>query len=154
MAVEETDLERRVLAHERILQALIINLVETQPGLLDDLCARFSMPGRGGYQHAHTDTSEYADQFMHDVRRTGRPGPIASLKPGSSSPAIVARTDSLSHDKVATIRARLQSGVWRVSCDEVFHGDYTRVEPAIDAAVAVARAIQRKGGAAQVLFGP
>jgi len=152
MAVEETDLERRVLAHERILQALIIHLIETRPELLDDLCARFSTPGRGGYQHAHTDTSGYAEQFMQDIRRSARPGPRAPLRPDSHVPAIAALPGGAPNDKVATIRARLRAGVWRVTCDQVFHGDYTRVGPAIEAAITAARAIQRNGGAAQVLF--
>ena len=34
MNVEDTDLERRVLAHEQILQALIAHMVETEPRFL------------------------------------------------------------------------------------------------------------------------
>jgi hypothetical protein len=37
MDVENTDLERRVLAHEQILQALIAHMAETEPKFLDRL---------------------------------------------------------------------------------------------------------------------
>jgi len=39
MEVENTDLERRVLAHERILQILIVHMAESEPKFLDRLRA-------------------------------------------------------------------------------------------------------------------
>ncbi len=45
MPVEDTDLERRVLAHEQILQALIAQLAERQPGFLDRMLTRFASAG-------------------------------------------------------------------------------------------------------------
>ena len=37
MEVENTDLERRVLAHEQILQVLIAHMAEAEPKFLDQL---------------------------------------------------------------------------------------------------------------------
>ena len=37
MVTENTDLERRVLAHERILQVLISHMAESEPKFLDRL---------------------------------------------------------------------------------------------------------------------
>lgn len=152
MAVEDTDLERRVLAHEKILQALITNLIDERPELLGSLCAQFSAPGCGGYQHDHTATAEYAEQFMHEVSRGRFPQsrPHPELVKGVVAPAA---TDlEPTGDPVTTIRSQRRSGIWQVTRDRLFHGDYTQPGPAMDAAVAVAREVQRKGGVAQILF--
>ena len=42
MVIENTDLERRVLAHERILQVLIAHMAESEPKFLDRLKAIFT----------------------------------------------------------------------------------------------------------------
>ena len=42
MDVENTDLERRVLAHEQILQVLIAHMAEAEPKFLDRLQQRFT----------------------------------------------------------------------------------------------------------------
>ncbi len=42
MSIEDTDLERRVLAHERILQVLIAHMAEGEPKFLDRLRAIFT----------------------------------------------------------------------------------------------------------------
>lgn len=55
-------------------------------------------------------------------------------------------------DAIVTIRTERRGGIWRVTRDHVFHGDYVQPGPALDAAVAVARELQRKGGAAQIVF--
>lgn len=152
MAVENTDLERRVLAHERILQALITNLIEERPELLDALCARFSAPGCGGYQHDHTATAEYAEQFMHEINRGRFPQSRPRQDLAGSIVAPAATGAEPTEDPVTTIRSQRRNGVWQVTRNRVFHGDYTQSGPAMDAAVAVAREVQRKGGAAQILF--
>lgn len=70
MASEETDLERRVLAHERVLAVVIAELARERPELLLHLQEVFSPhPSLGAYEHDYTDTAGYADQFIHDVKR-------------------------------------------------------------------------------------
>ena len=48
MVVENTDLERRVLAHEQILQVLIAHLAEAEPKFLERLQHIFTNPPRTG----------------------------------------------------------------------------------------------------------
>lgn len=68
MTVENTDLERRVLAHERILQALIAHLAESQPMFLDRLRAVFSGHHTlGANEQDYTGTDQYADQFIRQI---------------------------------------------------------------------------------------
>jgi hypothetical protein len=43
---ENTDLERRVLAHERILQALIAHMAESEPEFVERLDSLFGGPMR------------------------------------------------------------------------------------------------------------
>jgi hypothetical protein len=74
MTVENTDLERRVLAHERILQALIARLAHTDPKVLTHLREVFSLQiPLGAYEQDYTDTAGYAEQFIHEVTRLSRP---------------------------------------------------------------------------------
>ena len=66
--VENTHLERRVLAHERILQALISHIAETQPEILTRLKASFGASHNlGEFEHDHTSTEQYGDQFIRSI---------------------------------------------------------------------------------------
>ncbi len=68
MSMEQTDLERRVLAHERILQALIAHIAEDQPKFLDRLRAVFMHTHTlGANEHDYVDTDQYARQFVRQV---------------------------------------------------------------------------------------
>jgi hypothetical protein len=70
MAREETDLERRVLAHERVLAVLIAELARERPDLLLRLQEVFSpAPPLGACEQDYTDTAGYADQFIHEAKR-------------------------------------------------------------------------------------
>jgi hypothetical protein len=64
MNVENTDLERRVLAHEQILQVFIAHMAEAEPkflGRLQQIFAKHSTLGVGDQDY--TDTAEYAEQL-------------------------------------------------------------------------------------------
>jgi hypothetical protein len=70
MVVENTDLERRVLAHEQILQVLIAHLAETEPKILERLEHTFTKHHTlGANEQDYTDTSQYAEQFVQQVVR-------------------------------------------------------------------------------------
>ena len=72
MNIENTDLERRVLAHERILKVLIGHMAEAEPKFLDRLKDLFThQQQQGAYEHDYTDTAAYAERFVHDVIRAG-----------------------------------------------------------------------------------
>jgi len=79
MSAENTDLERRVLAHEQILQILIAHMAEAQPEIMIRLRAVFSgHRGLGADEQDYTDTAGYAEQFIHEITRVGRHDPVGS----------------------------------------------------------------------------
>jgi hypothetical protein len=58
-ASEPTDLEPRVLAHERILQALIAYMARTEPRFVDHLRERFVEPMElTRHEHDHRETDD------------------------------------------------------------------------------------------------
>jgi len=70
MDVENTDLERRVLAHEWILQILIAHMSEAEPKFLERLQQTFiEKLHPGAAEHDYTDTLEYAHRFIDQVVR-------------------------------------------------------------------------------------
>src|SRR5690242_14728114 len=70
MDVENTDLERRVLAHEQILQVLIAHMAEAEPKFLDRLQQIFTKHHTlGANEQDYTDTAAYAEQFIQQVVR-------------------------------------------------------------------------------------
>ena len=70
MSIENTDLERRVLAHEQILLVLIAHLAEAEPKFLDRLKEIFTQQRTlGANEHDYTDTAACAEQFIQQVVR-------------------------------------------------------------------------------------
>ncbi len=70
MADDTTALERKVLAHEQILQVRVAHMAETEPRFLDRLKAVFSPPHRPGSKQVDTvDTSQYAEQFIDEIEK-------------------------------------------------------------------------------------
>jgi hypothetical protein len=70
MDVENTDLERRVLAHEQILQVLIAHMSEAEPKFLERLQKIFIEHRHvGATEQDYTDTLGYVHQFIERVVR-------------------------------------------------------------------------------------
>jgi hypothetical protein len=70
MDIENTDLERRVLAHEQILQVLIAHMSEAEPKFLERLQQIFVENKHVGWsEQDYTDTLAYAHQFIEQVAR-------------------------------------------------------------------------------------
>jgi hypothetical protein len=70
MDVENTDLERRVLAHEQILQVLIAHMSEAEPKFLERLQQIFVESKHVGWsEQDYTDTLAYAHQFIDQIVR-------------------------------------------------------------------------------------
>lgn len=153
MAVENTDLERRVLAHEEILQSLMAQLEESEPGFLDRLRQRFAGSRRGAHEHDYTETADYAEAFLHEVMRLVRAHDARSL---DQPPAKAARTTPAAMttdlDVPVVIRTSAVGGVWHVTRDDVFLGDYLAEEPARSAAEKAAHEIEGRGGRAELIF--
>lgn len=94
MPPQETDLERRVLAHERILQFLLAELAQADPSLADRLTMAFWPKGRNSYQHDHTDTEDYAEAFVRQVLKLNEQR--SDLAAGKHTSAVSAMSFSLS----------------------------------------------------------
>lgn len=65
---EETSLERRVLAHERILQIVVAHLVENEPNLLSRLNEVFVTPVKmDRCEHDYTNTEGFAEECIRAI---------------------------------------------------------------------------------------
>ncbi|WP_225772058.1 hypothetical protein [Inquilinus sp. Marseille-Q2685] len=153
-AVENTDLERRVLAHEQILQALIAHMAETEPEFINRLNRAFNNPDHlSRREHDYTDTAQYAEQFVREVIRlgegAGKPAVPAKQPAGPLLRASTVEHDGEQHGIVPTVfLVAHQAGRWTVTRDGQFYGHYFAGKPAQDAAQAAIRAIIANGGSA------
>jgi hypothetical protein len=154
---EDTDLERRVLAHERILQALIAHMAESQPEFVERLDLAFAAQMRVSRpEHDFTDTDSYADRFIRGIRRVDDPKKVAA--PTAFEAPRSAELDPVPYrvEQPEIVPTLLQlgrrAGVWELTKDGVFYGDYYEQQSAFDAANAAARAIVANGGSADILI--
>jgi hypothetical protein len=72
MPLQESDLERRVLAHEQILEMLIAHMSETEPKFLARLREEFSSPPRAHVSEPggmDAGAYAYANQFIQSATR-------------------------------------------------------------------------------------
>lgn len=143
---EATDLERRVLAHERILQTLIAQMAETEPKILLRLADTFCVPMRMvTAEHDYTETNAYAAQFIRTVVSLSNRPPQASPKAVAERPskgAAAPESYGVNFPAVGPrVRISLAGGIWHVTKDGIFHGDFTREQDAV-AAVATAHVIE------------
>jgi hypothetical protein len=70
MGNDTTALERKVLAHEQILQVLIGHLAESEPKFLDRLKAVFTRHHNLGVNaQDYFDTAQYAEQFIREIEK-------------------------------------------------------------------------------------
>jgi hypothetical protein len=77
MTIEPTDLERRILAHERILQVLIAHMAEAEPKFLDRLRDIFAIRHvLGANEQDFTATEDYAAQFIRQIELVQERTPI------------------------------------------------------------------------------
>jgi len=131
LPVEDTDLERRVLAHERILQALIAHMAETEPRFVDRLRATFGSSDQlRRSEHDYVDTESYAEQFIKEVTRLG--STLGRVAPDARSPVRPAEhpRPAGSVDAPNSARKRdsfevsIRAGVWNVNKNGRFFGDF------------------------------
>jgi hypothetical protein len=139
---ETTDLERRVLAHEKVLQALIAYMARTEPRFIDHLRERFVEPMRmARHEHDHRETDDYAEEFIRAVMLLGEErAPNAkkqdvSDKQTESPRRKGALQSSMNRPKQRSgVQVRERNGIWQVQVDGKFHGDYHQKEHALAAA--------------------
>ena len=139
---ETTDLERRVLAHEKVLQALIAYMARTEPRFVDHLRERFVEPmSMARHEHDHRDTDDYADEFIRAVMLLGE-----ARAPRTKAPKVTEEhpTSPKGQGRLAPLQepparrdrtqVRERNGIWEVKVDGKFRGDYHQKEHALAAA--------------------
>ena len=139
---EATDLERRVLAHERILQVLIAYMARTEPRFIDHLRARLVEPmSMARREHDHRETDDYAEEFIRAVMLLGEARVPKSKKPDIADKQLVPPRNlggkGSSIDRSAQqggVEVRERNGIWEVQVDGKFRGDYHQKEHALAAA--------------------
>ena len=142
---ETTDLERRVLAHERILQALIAYMARTEPRFVDHLRDRFVEPMRmARHEHDHRETDDYAEEFIRAVMLLGEVRAPKAKEPDMADTKTVPPgrgdgqgSDTQRPERPDRVQIRERSGIWEVKVDGKFHGDYHQKEHALAAAALV-----------------
>jgi hypothetical protein len=143
---EITDLERRVLAHERILKSLIAYMSLSEPHVLDHLMQRFVVPmEKSRREQNYTVTDDYAEQFIRAVVALGKMQAVRATSPECLGSMRKADQFSIGIELVPQprsaadrVEARQRNGIWRVTADGEFLGDYHTREAA-DAHAALAR---------------
>ena len=139
---ETTDLERRVLAHERVLQALIAYMSRTEPRFVDHLRERFVEPmTMARREHDHRDSDDYAEEFIRAVMLLGEarvPQPtepkVTDEQRGSPKGRERERPFVERPARIDRVQVRERNGIWEVKVDGKFHGDYHQKEHALAAA--------------------
>jgi hypothetical protein len=141
---ETTDLERRVLAHERILQSLIAYMSRTEPRFVDHLRDRFVEPMKmARREHDYRDADDYAEEFIRAIILIGETSkPAGSDERPHQTPATapIATREQPSRPTLPADRIQLKEtgGIWHVTVDGAFWGDFHRKEQAL-AAMALAK---------------
>ena len=152
-------LKDEVLAHERILQALIAHLAEVEPQFIDRLNSVFSETSQmDRCEHDYTDTHAYADQFVQEVLRliARRSEPDAARGPTPEHLTAFAESGDAGIPPevkpVTLLEVSHRAGIWAVTKDGKFYGHYIGDQSAFDAAEAAAFAVVASGGTADVLW--
>ncbi|MBV2359146.1 hypothetical protein KUH32_05115 [Thalassococcus sp. CAU 1522] len=139
---ETTDLERRVLAHERILQSLIAYMARTEPRFVDHLRERFVEPMKvTQHEHDHRETDDYAAEFIRAVMLLGEAHvpkskelEMTEMKPVPPN-SRGGQGSSMNRPTLrGGVRVRERNGIWEVQVDGKFRGDYHQKEHALAAA--------------------
>ncbi len=133
---DTTDLERRVLAHERVLQALIAYMARTEPRFIDHLRERFVEPmTMETREHDYRNSDDYAEEFIRAVMLLGElraaDGPEAEPPAEPPPPPEAVEEADGAPERV---QVRMRNGVWEVKADGTFRGDYHKKEHAVAAA--------------------
>ncbi|WP_417539938.1 hypothetical protein [Marinobacter sp.] len=142
---EATALERRVLAHERILQSLIAYMSRSDPRFVEHLQAKFVLPmSRVSHEHDYKETDEYAEDFIRAVMRLDAKRPACDkpqLNKSSSvkKQGVVGATRTPYAERVE-LSGRVKrvvlikkNGIWELTVDGVFRGHYHDQEHALAA---------------------
>ncbi|QGY00413.1 hypothetical protein EI983_13380 [Roseovarius faecimaris] len=131
-----------MLAHERILQALIAYMARTEPRFVDHLRERFVEPMRMvPHEHDYRETDDYAEEFIRAVMLLGEErAPIAKESKLTDKKPVSAKGRGEMGSSMnwpphrGGVQVRERNGTWEVEVDGKFRGDYHQKEHALAAA--------------------
>jgi hypothetical protein len=141
---DTTDLERRVLAHERVLQSLIAYMSRTEPRFVGYLRDRFVEPMKMAQrEHDYRDVDDYAAEFIRAIMllgETSKPSDSGERAHVTTETVPIATRAQPSSPKLPPDRIQMKEtgGIWHVTVDGAFWGDFRRKEQAL-AAMALAK---------------
>jgi hypothetical protein len=158
MSDENTDLERRVLAHEQILQAFIAYMVETDPKILERMREAFSHPIHIDTTDAtEVDTAGYAARFVREVVRLG------VTQSSLTEPSLVSKWDDLwptsgevnlrNENVPVRFEIRERDDLWEVLRNGKLSGGYISHSGALEAAKLAVQEVFTAGGSAELITG-
>ncbi|RID91565.1 hypothetical protein D2N39_12760 [Gemmobacter lutimaris] len=149
-ASEVTTLERRVLAHERILQSLIAHLTELDPQYMERLKKTFVTPLlMKRYEQNYVETEDYAAEFIRAIEILGQSVPdfakviLTEVLPTEEKSAGDARVLGFFTPTLFMIRQRENS--WDLLVDGRLVRSFELETEAFDEAVRMARRIASRG---------
>lgn len=151
---DESDLRRKVLAHEQILQVLIAHMAETQPKFLQRLKHTFADPMRHTRdEHDYIDTAAYAERFVREIVRMVDHGDLLAenrqvIGTESRQETTHGSTSSIKPSGTHVFDILNRNGVWVVSKDGGFYGQYYAESAARSAAESAVATIVKNGGLA------
>lgn len=142
-APESTGLERRVIAHGRILQSFIAYMSKTEPRFIEHLKNRFVEPMKmSTHEHDYVDCDDYAEEFIRAIMLMDETK--AGQNVGDRKPAAPAAAARVNREKAADcnsspdrVQMKERAGIWCVTIDGKFWGHYNRKDEAV-AAMAIA----------------
>jgi hypothetical protein len=151
---QATDIERRVAAHDQILQALIAYLVESDTKILEHMREALSQPVKIG-PDAFTDSAAYAARFVREVIRRD----VARFPAASPSPTALwddlwptSGEDQLLNENVPVRFEILQrDDMWEVLRNGKLCGGYISRKNALEAAHNAIHDIFCNGGSAELI---
>jgi hypothetical protein len=133
---ETTVLERRVLAHERILQSLIAHMTETEPRFLERLQKTFHIQIKF-HEQDYTDTEDFASAFVRAVEEAVFSQRTKVTSQASAAERVRAVPKKQGGDaeraKPAGFQIKNRNGIWEVTENGLFYGHYFREQLAKDA---------------------
>lgn len=144
---ETTDLERRVLAHERILQSLIAFMSRADPRFVEHLRARFVEPmAMVRHEHDYRDVDDYAEEFIRAVMRMteGRlpdVGPKVDMDRSIKMRPEIRNAEQL-HPDPDRVQLNRKGGIWELKVDGTFRGHYHLKEQGLAAAALAKLSLQ------------
>ena len=133
---ETTILERRVLAHERILQSLIAHMTETDPRFLQRLQQTYNIQIKYREQD-YTDTGDFAEEFVHAIEdavllQLQKTTSDARVRKPTPEPSEMVRAEPATTTP-ARFQIKNRNGIWEVRENGRFYGDYFLEKDAMEA---------------------